>query len=359
MSSPEERALFWNSFIRAAEAEPTEPRSLIGASGLHHPVVALGVDDSKKRLIVVSSDPDGRSAALAQSDIQASLQDYQVVSARPIAINLSKVAGGLVDLLGKAEIGQSDLHRISELQNQSEVQKQLMERRMKKLLEVGFLPALQALSYASLNAAAAWQDVIMQLSHLELVPAGEDDVIQQQPEDGSTPIPTIRFGSLKALDPAELDRQMGICSVPLYEFREDEVELFHSGVDIDAAREILRHHNVLQYFFPPPDHVALGLIETGPLTPDALIEQVSRSPEIGHPLGPPELVSTAIGLHDLVDALGERGLSVEGEVGIELTDDGTRTRASVRFSPREGFLSKLSKIVSVKIDISLRDLLGQ
>lgn len=59
---------------------------------------------------------------------------------------------------------------------------------------------------------------------------------------------------------------------------------------------------------------------------------------------------------ELVDSLKDRGLSVEGEVGLELTDEGRVIRSAVRFKPREGFLSKLSNVISVQIDFNLKDL---
>ena len=59
---------FWNSFLRAVGTEPLPPRdTLQGASGLNHPVIALGSDENLHRLVIVSGDPDARTAALAQA----------------------------------------------------------------------------------------------------------------------------------------------------------------------------------------------------------------------------------------------------------------------------------------------------
>jgi len=169
--------------------------------------------------------------------------------------------------------------------------------------------------------------------------------------------PVVRFGSLVALDPAELDRQMGICSVPLYEFSIGEAEVFHAGSDVERAREILKARDIFQYFFPAPDHLALGLIEKNHLSPSALVEWLRRPPDIGHPFGPLELIDRNLQFNEIVDALKDRGFSVEGEVGLELTDSGQISRATVKFKPREGFLSKLSNVVSINIDLNLKDLL--
>jgi predicted methyltransferase len=56
-----------------------------------------------------------------------------------------------------------------------------------------------------------------------------------------------------------------------------------------------------------------------------------------------------------VEALLEQGLLVEGEAGIEITPAGQSVRAAVRFKPREGLLSTLANIISVKIELTLKD----
>ena len=59
---------------------------------------------------------------------------------------------------------------------------------------------------------------------------------------------------------------------------------------------------------------------------------------------------------EIVDALKDRGLVIEGDVGLTVTDRGLGTRANVRFKPREGLLSKISNLFSVKVDLSLKDI---
>ena len=350
-SSTEQRKTFWETFIRAVEAEPEQIRSLRGASGLVHPTVAIGVDRTRKRLVVVSGDSNGRSAALAQADIQAAYQDYKVILARPIAVNLARAAEALATFFGKPEIGQRDLARLSD-----ERTKRVFEHRAKLLIDAAFVPAIQAVGYAALNAPATWQDVITQLSHVQFMSSSDFTQNLETSKEAKADLPVIRFGALVALDPAEIDRQMGVCSVPLYELSGDEALVFHSGVDIEAARELLRTHHILQYFFPAPDHLALGLIEKKSAPPSTLAGWLEQSPNIGHPFGPSELVASNMTLDELVNVLKEQGFSVEGEFGLELTDSGKASRATVRFKPREGFLSKLSNVVSVKIDLNLNDL---
>src|SRR3990172_8270711 len=351
---PEQRKAFWDTFIRAVEAEPAQIESLKGSSGLVHPVVATGVDRTRKRLIVVSGDPDGRTAALAQADIQALYGDYKVILARPIAVNLSKAAEALASFFGKTEIKNKDLDRLSK---GGERGKRKLERQMKQLAEAGFIPAIQAIGYAVLSTSATWQDIIKQLSYVQFLPTADlPQATTDTPKGAKTDSPIINFGALIARDPSETDRQMGVCSVPLYELSTSEAEIFHLGTDIEAAREMLKTHHIFQYFFPAPDFLALWLIEKEHTSPSKLIDILSRSPKRGHPFGSSELVPSNVKLEELVDVLKERGYSVEGEVGLELTDSGKISRAAVRFKPREGLLSKLSNIFSIKIDLNLKDL---
>src|SRR5438128_7701724 len=44
---------FWNNFIRAVEAEPQAAEIIAGASGIRHHVIALGLDKSRQRLIII------------------------------------------------------------------------------------------------------------------------------------------------------------------------------------------------------------------------------------------------------------------------------------------------------------------
>jgi hypothetical protein len=54
---------------------------------------------------------------------------------------------------------------------------------------------------------------------------------------------------------------------------------------------------------------------------------------------------------DTIDALREKGLLVEGEIGVEMTGAARSVRANIRFKPREGIVSKLANNVSIKLDL--------
>jgi hypothetical protein len=82
---------FWKGFLRALGAEPGRPAEyLIGASGLNHPLVAYGLDEKLRRLIIISADADARSAALAQADLQNRYTDHKIIFGLPIAVNVTR-----------------------------------------------------------------------------------------------------------------------------------------------------------------------------------------------------------------------------------------------------------------------------
>ena len=68
------------------------------------------------------------------------------------------------------------------------------------------------------------------------------------------------------------------------------------------------------------------------------------------------MLNTNVDIHDVVETLQESGFLVEGEFGIELTEDGKSVRSTVRFKPKEGLIQKISRIFSVNVDLSLSDL---
>ncbi len=123
-------------------------------------------------------------------------------------------------------------------------------------------------------------------------------------------------------------------------------------IKIALARELLGEHDVLQYFFPAPDQLALGIIERASASPTDIVDQIALAPSLGHPLGEMELVARGTSLPEIMDALKERGFVVDGEIAQELTAEGESRRASVRFTPKEGVISKLINRVSITIDIS-------
>ena len=70
-----------------------------------------------------------------------------------------------------------------------------------------------------------------------------------------------------------------------------------------------------------------------------------------------ELVDGKLGLAQVIDALQERDLVVEGEMGFEVGPEGNRIRTALKFQPREGLVSKVINRFSFNVD--LKNLFGK
>jgi hypothetical protein len=204
---------------------------------------------------------------------------------------------------------------------------------------------------AELRLLAIWQEVLQQISFVDFEPSADLTSMEALPDYD------VELGRIIALDPAEHDRRQGVCSVPLYDFLDHEADVFHRGRDIDAAQSILRNHHLFQYFFPTPDHVALGLIGRESRSEGHVASTIASLPGMGHPLAGNELVEPFLNAIDTISALKEKGLVVEGELGVEITPNGRTVRQSVQFRPREGIFAKIARVLSIKVNISPSDFL--
>lgn len=350
MAERDSRAEFWNSLLRAVEVEPRSARTIRGASGFEHPVVSVGVDDRRRRVVIISGEGDARSAALAHGDIQAAMPSLRVMMARPVAINLALAAQVLSELIGRISIGPNELQWLTD--NQPEIQART-EGFAKSFGERTKSLFIQPIEAASLNLIAVWKDIIQQLSLIEVESAPPSAAGAEQ---SSLKVPTLHLRKLIALDPVAADRALGVCSLPLYDLAEPDVQVFQTGSDVEAVREVLQRHGILQYFFPSPDQLALGLADQASRPAGQIVADLIRTPDAGHPFGAFEFVDSSLDLNEVVVALQERGLLVEGEAGVEITPEGKVVRAQVRFKPREGLLVRLANVFSIKMDLNLKDL---
>jgi hypothetical protein len=349
MADPSKR--FWQSFLRAVETEPRHAHEIRGASGIIHPLLAVGVDEARARTVLVSADADARTAALAQADIQASLPSMKVVMARPVAINLRAFASSLISQLGGSRVPMNILQRFSS--EGDEGQKQ-MQQFFAETFSGNVIAVTRPFKYVELNVPSFWKELIQQLSLLQFEGLPQPDSNELKQELKGTP--TLVLERLMGFDPIAADRAGGVCAIPLFDLLETDFEVFENGAT-DSAREVLRVHNVLHYFFPAADQIILAAAERSAPTPPSLaMRQVAFAPEAGHPLAPNEIVDPRTDLIDLLEALRAKGLVTEGNTVLELTPAGHSVRAEVKFKPREGLMEKLARVLSIKIDMSLKDI---
>jgi hypothetical protein len=170
-------------------------------------------------------------------------------------------------------------------------------------------------------------------------------------KDGPVPSSIFHLERLENLDPAELDRHLGVCPIPLYEISPEDAEIVQRGTDMGAVREVLRRRDILQFFFPAADQLALGLIDRDLRQPSTVLDELSKAPSVGHPFGPAELTPPSLPIAETIEALEEKGYVVDGEIGLELAGGAKSVRASIRFKPREGIVSKIANNISIKLDL--------
>ncbi|HEX8493038.1 MAG TPA: hypothetical protein VF658_09375 [Pyrinomonadaceae bacterium] len=157
--------------------------------------------------------------------------------------------------------------------------------------------------------------------------------------------------SVGVTDASEHDRRMGLCAVPFEDFTPDELELLSAGEDVEEIKAVLRRQNILQYFFPPPDQLALGLIERGQINSiPQLIDLLVKTPDLGHPFASTEIMPPRQSFMEIIEELQARQLVSRGANGFEITDEGRALRSRVRERPREGLISKILNRLSANLN---------
>lgn len=332
---------FWSGFFEALDLDVKNVDELQGASGIRHKILSVGVDEKLKRLVIVQDEQDARILSIVQADVQARVKDYNVLMVRPISINLSSAFQGIGFLLGGNAFTQKDLAYLSVKDENNEIAKEGKER-LENLINF-ISPQVEIIQKTKPNLVSVFQEVVSQLSHLKF--------LQDIKENTNF---SIDFQEILTYNPVLYDNNLGICSIPLFQFSIDEAESFFKKKNHDVNKTILKKHGIYQFFYPPIDALALGFIDQEVYKPTDLIKQIENVPNYGHPFGDNELID-ATKLNHIVDALKEKGLVVEGEFSLGITEDGTEKRMLVKFSPRESIFKRLSNIISVKIDLNIKD----
>lgn len=329
----DEKTIFWNKFFSAIRAEARPASSIVGASGLNHPILALGADDANKRLIVVSGEYDARASAMMQMDIQSTLPGLHVVVARPIAVGLPIIAQRVIEKFGTPKI---TLEQFSNTIQTDQGRKDLLERTL--------ISTAKNFDIVPLDIISQILYTIKQLSYIQIATIA--DAAGRTVFSGN-----LDLSNLAAQDLTQLDREVGVCPLPLYAFGEEDWNAFESN-STEIITQQLKHIGIFQYFFPPPDHAALGLIDRARPPKDRISSNLSLLPKMGHPMGDAELVAPASPMTAVIDQLQSKGLMVEGKAEFILTDKGREIRATVQFKPRESVVSKLINKIRIGVNIN-------
>ena len=231
----------WQAFSAAIGTELREDTIIRGASGLEHEVQAISVDEKTRRVVVVAAEADPRMAALVQIDVQASMPDTRVLVARPIAIDVSMIARSILEPFNIHEVDFARARKfMEELQRQGENETKALvapladgaTANIPKIFENVALPAIgQIVSVINQSATLPWQEIW--------------DFFSKTAESGK-----IDLRAFLARDTLASDLQAGVCPIPLYQFTEDDFELFRDGRRIDECRERMKSIGIYPVFFP-------------------------------------------------------------------------------------------------------------
>jgi hypothetical protein len=337
----------WDGLLRAVGTEPRPAREIQGISGVTHRPLAIGVDESTSRLVVITDEPTPRHAAMMQVDLAATLSDVRVSVARAIPFDLQSIARKIVEQYGG--IGAA-INRITAISKDAEA-KGLDLKSIGKDIDIirlvdRHVELIKRVPFGKVNMML---HLVEQLRLIEMVDALE--TIKKAAEtDPSQFLDAVRVEKLATTDLITPDREIGICPLMMPAFSEKDVEVLSSAATEDA-RQILKEKRIYQYFYPGQDDLVLGFVDRGVNQRDLIADRVNRSPQLGHPHGENEIVGETQNVMDVIDELQGRGLAVEGAIGFELGPNGLTRRAEVRFKPSEGVMTKILNRVSLNVNI--------
>ncbi|WP_162915244.1 hypothetical protein [Desertibaculum subflavum] len=327
---------FWDRFLVGVGTEPRPVPNVRGASGIEHPVLAVGVDDKARRIVLVTEEFNARNAALMQADVQATIA-AKVIVARTITADVGQVVAAMLREFGSIE----NFFKTDEKDTQKP------SERSQKFLDANLGMVKPFFESGNLGRVNQVISLLYQFGVVEMVRDGVDSNASPFFFNG------LDLSKLLTGDAAAMDRAFGVCPLLLTDFSPEDVEIINSASGPEVVRDVLSRLGIGQYFYPPPDQAALALVDRGVRDPGHVQDLVGRARELGHPHGPSEIVEAKV--IDIVDALQERGLVIEGEMGMEMTEAGRIVRQTVKFRSREGLVSKLINRLEVKIN--LKDLL--
>ncbi|AVA20647.1 MULTISPECIES: hypothetical protein [unclassified Rhizobium] len=345
---------FWRAFAEALDFEVASKARLDGRSGLEHEFFTVGIDENRKRLLLISKEMDPKLAALVHSDMALANPEYNVLTARPVTLDTYHIASVVSGLIGGTELDLTAFQTAAEsftnalkanpLPQGNDVGSTLTNAQ--KILDLAgvssfIMPVLRGSIISGLGVSEQLVLFIRQMAAIDL-----NRVFVKNESNNQT----ISFAPMLEVDSQAADRGRGLCPVPLFELDQRDWDLFSTNIRKDDIKERLGSLGLSQYFFPPLDHAALGLIDRGIAELKTLANVAELSERIGHPIGKMEIVKGPSDVRNIVDQLHDRNLIVEGEMGFTITEAGQEMRATVKFRPREGLLFKLIDRMSIKLD---------
>ncbi|MBI2186158.1 MAG: hypothetical protein HYU37_03415 [Acidobacteria bacterium] len=223
----------WNVILRALDTEPRSVHQIRGASGFPHHVLALGVDERRRRLIIISPEADPRVAAIIQADIQALDSSIHVLTARPILLDMGDFGRVIAESARTKEVSREQMWEAMYSQRDN------LGKRFELLHHfVGNGPDQLPAGY--MVEAMAQQTLLLD-------PPKQSPAVAERADSSTiTELANSRMdiSVFDGLDVLRGDRQAGICPLPLAQMSDQELETVISGTDVDAAESVLHQHDV-------------------------------------------------------------------------------------------------------------------
>lgn len=339
---PTGAVLSWKAICEALETEYREHTTIRGASGIEHTVQAIGVDEKQKRLLVVSAEFNPRVAALMRIDIQSTMPDTRVLVARPVPLDIAHIARKLFTTAA----GFIDFQKIIEFKNDIvEKPQESINGKYGSIL----VPLINSITSTPVPPMSFAIQLIQQSSLLnweKLIKGDADASIKLQ----------NAVVDILSMDNMAADIQHGICPIPTYEFQDSDWDLFGEAGDRDAAVNRLKELKVHQYFFPPADTLAMGVMDHGLSSSQQVASATTLAEAEGHRVTKSDLVPDATTVPEVLEELKSKGYVAEGEFSYELTEAGESLRKSIKVRPAEGLISKLISKLNFNVDVSTKDL---
>lgn len=344
LQKPPAPPISWKTICEALGTEYREHTTIQGASGVEHSVQAIGVDEPNKRLLVVSAEFNPRIAAMMRIDLQATMPGTRVIVARPVGVDIAHMAKSLF----LTAAGMIDFPKVLEFQKD-------ITNPNETLFNEKYGPAIQAMIMSATSAPVPLMSLFVQfiqqgsMLNWQRLLTGDEDI-------------GVKFQNavvdLLSMDTLAADIQHGICPIPTYEFSEADWDLFSSKGDVEGAVNRLKELNIHQYFYPPADTLALGIIDRGFSSRDAILDAVNVAEQEGHRVAASTLVPDAGSIIDILEELRSVGYLADVNIDYDLTSEGKTVRSTLKARPAEGLISKLISRLNFNIDISTKDLIS-
>lgn len=324
---------FWDSMLAPLDFEVGADIEFVGTSGIRHQLPVVGHSFDESTFLLVVPDPDPIKATLIGSDLKSANSDKNFIVVRPTIGDAKEMI--LSVGLKLLELGFNG-DRIAEYVKESatifqDLENVPFEEVVRRSEGTIFEDELRAAHFAKqITGVSLFESGVQIIREAFLLEIG--DAFKEQ-----------RFDPMAFLNKQSYSKDIvsGVCALPLHKIAADDWDQILNSRSQDLAEKFMKEIGFFQYFRPPIDQAGMGLAEHGINTQSAIEQAIEMANNLGHKVDEPELLPSNFSPQSVVDELTASGLAVQGELEIELSEEGKKKRMKVQFQPREGFFYKI------------------